>query len=348
MFEVAKHTHIAEKILIVDGLNGSGKSVLFPVLGSFKSVERVRIEYIYEYLSTLYYLKKIDVDAAVALMRIYVDMAIYHQMISREVNFRINDQSGPFNNSKSLEYIVRLFYKDGESAMQRIRESSPMLHIMTHQIFSNIDLAFQSFGKRLKIVVMVRHPLYMIDHWYSYIDRYGTDPRELSICLNYAGQVIPWFANGWEEKYSSLSPIDKVIHSIEWLIRRSDEAYEKLNDSQKQQVMFVPFEKFVVDPWPYINDLKHFLETDITKATRRALKRQKCPRKNLMAGRGYKEYGWKIDEHTNDDLGDFRRREAFVNANAGKESIRIINELCKKYEQEHQLHNQSPWCFMTQ
>lgn len=344
MIEVVKHTHIAERILIVDGLNGSGKSVLFPVIGSFKSVEKVRIEHIYEYLSTLYFLRKIDIDAAIALMRIYADIAIYNQMISREINLRMNDDSGLLNNPKPLEYVSRLFYKDGESPMIRMKESSPILHIMTHQIFSNINLAFQSYEKRLKVVVMVRHPLYMIDHWYSYIDRYGTDPRELSMCLDYGGKAIPWFAIGWEDKYSALSSIDKVIHSIEWLMRRSDEAYQRLNNEQKEQVIFVPFEKFVIEPWPYINELKLFLDTDITKATTRALKRQKCPRKNLMAGRGHTGYGWKSDEENNDDLRDFKRRESFVKENANRESIDMLNALCQEYEEKYQLHNQSPWC----
>jgi hypothetical protein len=347
MIKVAKHTHIADKIVMVDGLNGSGKSVLFPVIGSFKNVEKVRIEHIYEYLSTLYFLRKIDIDAAISLMRIYADMAIYNQMISREVNLRIHDDSGLLNNPKPLEYVSRLFFQDGEPAMKRMKELSPILHIMTHQIFSNIDLAFQSFGERLKVVVMVRHPLYMIDHWCSYIDRYGTDPRELSICFDYAGKVIPWFANGWEDKYSALHSIDKVIHSIEWLMRKNNEAHDRLNDAQKEQVIFVPFEKFVIEPWPYINELKHFLGTDITPSTTKALRRQKCPRQSLMAGRGHKVYGWKSDEHTNDDLRDFNRRESFVKENADPESVDILNALCQKYEEKYQLHNQSPWCFLT-
>lgn len=347
MIKVAKYTHIAERIVIVDGINGSGKSVLFPVIGSLDKVEKVRMEPIYEYLSVLFYLKKIDLDAAISLMSIYADTAIYHQMISREVNLRIRDDSGLLNNPKRMQYIVRLFFKDGEEAMKRINDFSPILHLMTHQIFSTINLAFESFNARLRVVLMVRHPLYMIDHWLSYIDRYGTDPREMSICLDYKGKVIPWFAHGWEEKYVSLSSLDKVIYSIDWLVRRSDEVYAQLRQEQKKQVIIIPFERFVVEPWKYVEALENLLGTVTTSVTGRALKRQRCPRPNLMFGRGHKEYGWENGKPAEDDLNDFKRRKSFVIENASEESIKILNVLCGEYEEKYDLHRQSPWSLLT-
>lgn len=347
MNKLIRDTHIAERIVFIDGLSGSGKSVLFPVLGSFRNVEKIRIEHVYEYLSILHRLKKIDADAAISMMRIFSDLAIFNQMISREVNLRINDDSGLLNNPKPIEYISRLFYKDGEEVMTRIKKNNPILNIMTHQILPNIDLAFRSFGQRLKVVTMVRHPLYLIDHWINYIERYGSDPREFSLCLDYSGKAIPWFAQGWEEKYLSLKSIDRVIYSIEWLTRKSEDAFKKLSNAQKEQVMFIPFETFVRKPWLYINELKIFLGTEVTSATAKALKRQKVPRSNLSAGRGHKQYGWKNETQSNSDQEDFNRRKSFVNLNACKESIDVLNSLCREYEEKFQLIDQPPWCFFA-
>jgi hypothetical protein len=313
------------------------------VLGSLRNVEKVRIEHIYEYLSILNTLKKIDTDAAIAMMRMYADLAIYNQMISREVNLRINDDSGLLNNPRPFEYVGRLFCKDGEAVMTRINQRSPILNIMTHQILPNIDLAFRSFENRLKVVVMVRHPLYMVDHWVSYIERYGTDPREFSFWLDHGGKAIPWFAHGWEDKYSALNSIDRVILSIQWLIQKGHEAYDRLSDAQKEQVMFIPFERFVMKPWPYVNELENILATSITPATARALKRQKCPRANLSAGRGHKHYGWKSQDKNSDDITDYKRRKEFVESHASAEAIDILQEISTAYEHTYLLFDQSPW-----
>jgi hypothetical protein len=347
MNKLIRHTQIAEKIILIDGISGSGKSVLLPVLSSFRNTEKGRMEHIYEYLSILHSLKKIDTDAAIYMMRIYADLAIYNQMISREVNLRIHDDSGLLNNPKPLEYIARLFYKDGETVLKRIKKYSPILNIMTHQILPNIDLAFQSFGQRLKVVVMVRHPLYMIDHWINYIERYGTDPREFSIWLDCDGKKIPWFAYGWEEKYLASNSTDKSIMSIAWLIRKSYEAYDKLSSNQKDQVIIIPFERFVIEPGPYINALEHLLDTKITSKTMKVLKRQRCPRATLSAGRGHKNYGWKKAKQNNDDLSDFNQRKSSINIKANMESINILTALSREYEEKYQLKSQSPWCFFT-
>lgn len=347
MNKLTRHAHIAESIIFVDGISGSGKSVLFPILSSFENVEKIRIEHIYEYLSILHGMKKIDVDAAISLMRIYADLALYNQMISREVNLRINDDSGLLNNPHLLEYVSRLFYKDGEDVMRRIKKNSPILNIMTHQILPNIDLAFHSFEERLKVIVMVRHPLYMIDHWLSYVERYGSDPREFTLWIEYDGKSLPWFAQGWEEKYLRVSPIDKVILSIEWLLKRGDEAYGKLTDSQKEQVMIIPFEKFVTNPSSYLDNLECFLKSKVTSTTDKALKRQKVPRAYLSSGRGHKHYGWNNEDRSSNDLDDYNRRKSFVDANASQASVNILDNLCREYEKKYNLAGQSPWCFLV-
>ena len=167
MNKVIRNHSIAENIVIVDGFNGCGKSILGPVLESFKDVEKTRTEHIYEYLCITHSLNKIDVDAAKSLMRVYSDLAIYDSMISREVNLRLTDDSGLLNSSNKLKYIARLFYKDGDPVLDRIKKTSPVLQILTHQMLPVIDLAFMAWGDRLKIVEMVRHPLYLIEHWFS-------------------------------------------------------------------------------------------------------------------------------------------------------------------------------------
>jgi hypothetical protein len=52
-------------IIIVDGLWGTGKSILAPIISGMEGVEKIKAESLYEYMSWLHYLGKIEKDGAV-------------------------------------------------------------------------------------------------------------------------------------------------------------------------------------------------------------------------------------------------------------------------------------------
>lgn len=324
---------IAEEIIFVDGLWGTGKSIMGPVLGSFERVEKQKLDPIYEHLSVLDRFGKIDPDSGEAMMRLYADIALFNSMISREVNLRPFDESGLLNNPRPLEYMARLLYKDGDAVMERIREKRPILQIMTHQILPAARLAFRSFGERFRIIEMVRHPLYMAQHWFSYIERCGRDPREFTLWIeDGSGPPLPWFSSGWEERYSSLSTMDKVIYSIKWLYEESEKALGGLSEGERSRVFLIPFERFVKDPWHFIGKLKAFLGVNPTERTKRVLRKQKCPRANLSAGKGHESYGWS-GPLGGDDSEDYSRRMEFVDAKASPEAAAELRRMCGSYEE---------------
>ena len=335
-----KHLHIAEKIAFVDGFWGTGKSMLGPVLGSFKNVEKQRLEQIYEYLCLLYRFEKIDTDAAITMMRLYADLAIYNSMISREVNLRVFDDSGLLNNPDKMKYIVRLFYRDGDIVLERIQKSKPILQIMTHIVLPIIDLAFRAFGDRLRVIEIVRHPLYLIENWYNYIDRCGKDPREFTLWVDFKGEALPWFAYGWEEKYLESNSMDKVIYSIQWLTHKADEALGTLSKGQREQILIIPFERFVLDPWPFVDAIGASLSTEPTAATKRVLRRQGCPRELVAAGPAkeiYKRYGWKKPKTRTTESAELRKRREFAESLASREALNTLDTLCAEYENRYGL-----------
>ena len=171
-----RNISIANQVVFVDGISGSGKSILGPILASFDRVEKYRLDSIYEYISQLHKFKKIETDAAITLLRIYADEAIYKLSISREVNFRIKDNTGFLNTSRKWRYLKRLFQEGGDACMERIKKEDPILQTNTHQMFPAIDLVFKAFGPKLTVLEMVRHPIYVITHWISYVDFYGQNP----------------------------------------------------------------------------------------------------------------------------------------------------------------------------
>lgn len=330
MTEITRPLHLADEIIFLDGMNGTGKSILGPILGAFNRIEKQALNHTFEHMSVLHYLGKVTTDAAKSFLGIYADLALYNSLISREVNFRPGDDSSIFNNPNALSYLRRLFSPDGVAVVEKIDKKKPILQIMTHQIFPAIDVAFAAFPGRLKVIEMVRHPIYMVDHWRSYIDRYGEDPRELNIWIDHNNKSLPWFAAGWEDQFVSANSMTKVILAIVFL-------YEKLFnilDQKKYDGNFlaVPFEKLVLDPWVVIAQLEQFIGTTRSTKLPRTLKRQKCPRKTLSAGVGKSKYSWTEKNTSLTEREVQERKWNTLRKEASVEALNLMKILCQQYE----------------
>jgi len=159
------------------------------------------------------------------------------------------------------------------------------------------------------------------------------------------GRAVPFFAHGWEERFLESNPMDRAIFAIEHLLEIGHQALAQLPDHQKAQVLTVPFEPFVLDPWPWLRQMETFLGTHVTPATRRELKRQKVPRARIAAGvarKIYKQYGWTPPAQGGDERGELASRRAFVAKEASAEGLRVMDRLCETYAATH-LHGAIPW-----
>lgn len=291
MSSLIRHLHLDAPVLFLDGITGSGKSMLSPIVASLARVEKQRLEHIYEHICATHYLKRMEADAATSILRIYADLALYNQMISREVNMRPSDDSGIFNNPNPARYVARLSMPDGDDVLRRITDERPILQIISHQSMPFLPNMLDAFGERLRFVEMVRHPVYMMQHWLGYISRYGTDVREFTICIDAAGRAVPWFAEGFEAQYLASSLVDRSILCMERLMTESFAAYDALPAAQRAQMRIIPFERFVVEPDAYIDDLVTFLDSARTPETAVAMMRQRVPRAVSTAGIGHASYG---------------------------------------------------------
>jgi len=329
-----REARIADKVVFVDGVSGSGKSILGPILASFDRVERYRLDCVYEHVAVLHKFGKIEDDAASVLIRMHLDEALYHSMISREINFRPFDHTGFLNNPFRLRSIARLFMKDGGAAVERIKRIKPIFQVNCHQMFPAIRVAFLAFGPRLRAVEMVRHPLFVVQHWVQFgMERYGTEPRDLTLWIKSStGEPVPWFAHGWEEEFLRLAPVDRAIRTVHWLSHERDIVLEKASQEERRQVLLIPFERFVADPWPFLRRLEEFLGAKTTTATRGVLKRQRCPRSILTAGRGHKRSGWKKPDPSATNQAEFRRVRDAIESKASAEAGALLWEMCADYE----------------
>lgn len=317
-------------LVVLDGLTGTGKTMFAPLLASYQGIQNPRFEYLFEYICVASEFGKMDVDASNVLLNLLADSKYYDGAISRDVNFRPTDLSGVFSNGNGWKYLQQLFLPDGSSALLRLNKDKSKLFFVTHQLISAIDQLRTAFDQRLKIIEMVRHPLYLLDHWYTYIDYHGNDARDLTIWVKFSDKALPWFAAGWEEKYLAASSYDRVIYSIKFLM---DYVFKVHKTCPKEVILFVPFEKFVLSPTGYMSQLDCFLGASRTANTARHLKRQNVPRNFIGDGvnkKIYQRYGFEkqkiVKSHSQDYFDKLVNAEKMASSQAYDELLSCIKE----------------------
>ena len=324
---------------------GSGKSLLAPIVGSFDNVEKQKIDYNFEYISTLCTYGKIEKSAGTVLLQLIADVDILNSMISREVNLRPSDLSGVLSNPRPFTYLRRLFKVGQEDkVVNNIINNKIILQIISHNIFPVSIPLFSTFGDRLAIAVMVRHPLYQLEWWYNFIERIGVDYRAFTLTTGENGRV-PWFATGIED-YEKLSTMDKVIFSMKKLVEKQSTLLDTLSKKENKQILFIPFESFVTTPYQFINKLTELLNTECTVMTKKILKKQKCPRDKIHVGKNlhyFKRYGEKSKINSLSEVEDFERRVDLCKKKASTDALNVLRDMSKKYENDNEFSKRMPW-----
>lgn len=332
---IIREPRLVERVVFVGGLPGCGKTLMTHLLGGLARVETQTYNYPLEHLCGLYLLGQIDEGPAIAMVRMWTDLDLYNLTMSRGVNFRFSDYTCALRNPGGWRYVRRLFQPGDAAAVERIRHTHPILHLTIHNLLAISPLLFKALDDRLRLLEVVRHPLYMIKQWYLYIHRYGTDVRDFTVWFDYEGQALPFFARGWEEQYVRANLMDRVIYSIERLSQLGQRVLDGLSERERAQVMILPFEPFVLDPWPYLRQLEGLLGTQVIARTRHELRRQRVPRRRIADGiprKDYQQYGWEPAKPGLSEHDELDRRRQFAAREATPEALAVLDRLSESYE----------------
>ena len=105
------------------------------------------------------------------------------------------------------------------------------------------------------------------------------------------------------------------------------------------QIITIPFESFVLNPWPFINEIKNLIMSRITKKTKKVIKKQNVPRKKVSEGiplEIYKRCGWKPPEKNlseKEELG--KRRQFAIDNNVSSRALDVLDKLIYDYEKQY-------------
>jgi len=244
-------------IIVVDGFWGGGKSVVTSIIGSMARVEKKKVEHVYEYVCIAHSTGKMNADAASAFLKIYADLSQYNNLIGREVNLRWSDDSGLRNNPGSLTYLKRLFHPGGDGVADQISERNLALLIASHELISVSDLLYESYGSRLKLVEVVRHPVHLFNNVRDYTAKFERT-REFTLSFEVSGVKVPWFAADWADEFVSSSITDRALLSIARMQSEMFSSIDSINAAQKP-LLVLSFENTVLQPEDSIEKLEIFL-----------------------------------------------------------------------------------------
>jgi hypothetical protein len=319
---IDRKNNFGNDIILIDGFWGTGKSLISPIIAHLKGVENPKIEEIYEYISSIFYLNKIDEDAGSWLIKTYADRSQYNNLIGREINLRWRDDTGLKNKVNKIEIIKRLFTKDGDIVVDKINTQNLAFSIMTHKLMLSPNLVFKSFGSRLKFIEILRHPIFIVEHYIQYLSNFKS-LREFTISGYYEDEKIPWFCNSWKDEYLNLNETERSALIIS---RGYTNIFSEISKFKHENILVVPFEELATNTEVILDKIQLFTNRKFNSGVFKTLKKFNLPRVNGTINNDEKEY-YRI----------FHRLKSECSQNVFNEFLNIINLYNNSYPSKYSL-----------
>ncbi len=318
---------LLQQLVLVDGQPGSGKAVIDTAVTSMDRVELLQFSFHIERVCALRDLGKITSDGAESMIKLEADLVQYDTMMSRNLNFRVSDQSSVFKDPEFWVYIKRFFSKGNKLIPEKIKKEKPILHFMTHSLLGFSEPIFNSFGDRVVVIEVVRHPLSMLEQQTHYNEEWSTPEgmiRQMDTYYKFKDDQVPFWAKGFEELYLKSNPVERAIYVMHHQIEKVEAFKNKFKEIYGSQCITIPFEKFVIDPWPYLEKIEVLLKTKMTRKTKKMLKKARVPRNNTG-----------LEAH---EL--IRNKNFAIQNGASEDALGVLDQISEHYEEKYDLHNQ--------
>ena len=278
---------LPKKLIFIDGITRSGKSMLGPVISSLSNTYPMQFQTILDNLLPIYKNKSIRHDVLASMLNFYFNQSIYNLNISREINLRKDDLNSLVNDKNYKLYLKNLKIKDGDHIIKKIKKKNYSLIYQTHDLLSMVN-EFNAFDFPYKLLYIYRHP---VDNIFSLFKRYQSrinsksnnnynidDPRLYSMMIKINGKLLPWYVKNSEKKFLKFNFLEKVVFYYLFSLKNSISSYEKLKKNQKKKIMLIQYDNFAENVDLQIKDIANFLNVKRSIYTSKILKKNNLPR----------------------------------------------------------------------
>jgi hypothetical protein len=235
-------------------------------------------------------------------------------------------------------YFHRLFSPGDEKIPEIIRQESPILNLSVHNLLGYSEPIFQALGGRCVFIEVVRHPLYMVRQQALNMSKLLKSVRDFTVYYAHKGFELPYYIHGWEKDYLNSNPMGRAIHFIDKLTHRTKKSRKKLKEKYPAKIITIPFELFVKNPEPWLQQISDALGADISDDTRRVMSEQNIPREMVADGidlAAYKRCGWEPPKKGTTERDELFIRREDVAREASDELLVILDKLSNEYEKKY-------------
>ena len=272
-------------IAVVTGTYCSGKSMVAPIVSSLNNVEHVRKLLEADQIFHLANLKKINKEAAIFLVRHYLDKSFYEQLIGRNINFRIEDETSIFTAKNTQELANRIMLKRGEHIISKHIKNKTIFCMDTHDGIMLYDY-WAKVSKGLKLINIYRNTVDTVASW----NKHGMGKLEKIrfneiILFKKDKNIFPHYYIKNNKDYLKNKSMDRIIDMVLYCQKKEYKNYIK--HKNKKNCIFIEFDDFAVNTNLNIKKICKFLKTKKSKSTKKIMDRENCPR--VIDNKIYKE-----------------------------------------------------------
>ncbi len=276
---------LPKKLLFVDGITRSGKSMVSPVISSFKRSYAFQHQAILDNLMPLIRKDAISKSAAKSLITFYFNQNIYNLNISRQINLRPKDNSSLLNDKNYKLFKKNLKKKEGDYVIKEIKKKNYLPIYISHDLLSMIN-HFDKLKFPYQIIYTYRHP---IDNIFSLIKRYEkvkannklkynyNNPRIYGMMIKKNNILLPYYTAGKEKYFLSLNHAEKYVFYYLDSLKNSISSYKRFH--KKKKILFLRYDDFASDTNRQIKKISNFLKLKVSNYTKKSLRLNKLPRK---------------------------------------------------------------------
>ena len=311
------------RLILIDGLSGSGKTLIAPIISTYKNSQNQSISYDFENVIIFNYLKKINNSSAKVFLKLIAEENLFNYEIGRKLNLRIFDHTGPKFNPKIYEDLKKINNNYENKVLKTINKKNRVINFVSHKTFLNLKILNETFGKNFLMILCVRHPVFLFRHYFNFYKRLKKNPKDFTLNIKYENKIFPWFY------YNVLNQInnnlgDNILNLICFLFKEIKKIKKNKN------VNVINFEDFVIDPKKFLISIENkiFLLRDKNRL-KKMLKFCDLPRKNINQGISHVNYGLKKTKLDNKKI--YLRELKFFKDNVIKKNYPKLEKLIKEY-----------------
>ena len=335
---VSRREHLVDKVVIVDGLPGCGKTLFSKIISAMDRVELLTFAYEIENYCALHSLGEISLNAAQAQISLTSDVQLYDMMMGRNVNFRPSDLSSAIQYHDYKKYFNRLFREGDDATLDVINLEQPILNLTSHHLLAHSEPIWKAFGDRCVFVEVVRHPLYMTRQQLLNEQKLFESVKNFDVCFSFKGKDLPFYTKEWKDLYLESNPAERVIHFIDNLTKKTETVKQKMKDKYGAKIVTISFEEFVTNPDKILPRLAKIIGTKVTEATVKVMQEQEVPRDKVANGVDisvYRRCGWSPSNANSTEKDEVQLGRLEIESEINADSVLILDKLIKNYEAKY-------------